>query len=345
MLRTFRGRYKRFTYASLAAVSSDPHPWLLLIHRLPPRPPYLRVKVWRRLQAVGAVAVQNAVYVLPNNDTCREHFEWLVREVQLHGGEASVCEARMVEGFGDNELRAAFVDARERDYRALAEETEKLLEAPARKRAAAAPSAAMAAATARLRRRKAEIEEIDFFSAPGGNALGRLIGRLERRAGAPAARATAKPASRWKRSEVQGRTWVTRKGIHVDRIASAWLIRGWIDPAASFKFVTTRGYRPETGELRFDMYEAEFTHDGDLCTFEVLLRDFEIGDPGLRPIAEIVHAIDLKEEEAMRAETVGVAHALEGIARRHRDDEARLRDGAALFGALHAYFSVKGRRR
>jgi hypothetical protein len=326
-------------------VSTDPPPWLLLIHRLPTRPPYLRVKVWRRLQAVGAVAVQNAVYVLPNNDASREHFEWVMREVQRHGGEASVCEARMVEGFGDKELRAAFVDARQRDYRALAEEAEKLLEAPARKRGAVPPAASVAAAAGRLRRRKTEIDEIDFFSAPGGDALERLIGRLEQRTGAPAARATAKTTSRWRRSDVQGRTWVTRKGIHVDRIASAWLIREWIDPEASFKFVTARGYQPEAGELRFDMYEAEFTHDGDLCTFEVLLRDFEIGVPGLRPIAEIVHAIDLKEEEPMRAETAGVAHALEGIARRYRDDEARLRDGAALFGALHAYFSVKGGRR
>lgn len=326
-------------------MGAERNPWLLLIHRLPTRAPYLRVKVWRRLQVVGAIAVQNAVYVLPNDDACREHFEWVVREVQRHGGEASVCEARLVEGFGDNELRAAFVEARERDYRTLAEEAEKLLEAPARKRGAAVASAGVVAATARLRRRKAEVEEIDFFSAPGGDALERLIGRLERRAAAPATRAGAKTAPRWKRGEVQGRTWVTRKGIHVDRIASAWLIRGWIDPEASFKFVTPRGYRPKTGELRFDMYEAEFTHDGDLCTFEVLLRDFEIGDAGLRPIAEIVRAIDLKEQEPMRAETVGVAHALEGIARRYRDDEARLRDGGALFGALHAYFAVKGGRR
>ena len=144
---------------------------------------------------------------------------------------------------------------------------------------------------------------------------------------------------------MQRRTWVTRKGIHVDRIASAWLIRGWIDPEATFKFVPARGYRPEDGELRFDMYEAEFTHDGELCSFEVLLREFEIEDPALRPIAEIVHAIDLKVEEPVRPETAGVAHALEGLARRYPDDEARLRDGAALFGALHAYFAVKGRKR
>lgn len=324
-------------------MSADPNPWLLLIHRLPARPPYLRVKVWRRLQAVGAVPVQNAVYVLPNLDACREHFVWIVLEVQRHGGEASICEARMVEGLGDDALRAAFADARERDYRALAEEAEKLLEAPARKHGGPRPAAGFAATAARLRRRKAEIEEIDFFAAPGGDALERLIERLERRAGASNARATK--AKRWKRSDVQGRTWVTRKGIHVDRIASAWLIRGWIDPEAHFAFVPARGYRPKACELRFDMVEGDFTHDGELCTFEVLLREFALDEPGLRPIAEIVHAIDLKVDEPARAETVGIAHVIEGIARRHADDEARLRDGATLFGALHAYFSAKGRRR
>ena len=324
---------------------AESNPWLLLIHRLPPRPPYLRVKVWRRLQDVGAIAVQNAVYVLPNNDACREHFEWVVREVQRHGGEASICEARLVEGFADDALRAAFVEARDRDYRALAEEAEKLLERPKRKRAPAHSDGRLAPAVARLRRRKADVEAIDFFSAPGGDALERLLGRLERSAKAPRARVATESNPRWKSGDVQRRTWVTRKGVHVDRIACAWLIRGWIDPHASFKFVPAQGYQPEPGELRFDMYEAEFTHDGDLCSFEVLLRDFGLDDPALTRVAEIVHAIDLKQEEPTRPETVGVAHALEGIARRYRDDEDRLRDGAALFGALHAYFGAKGGKR
>jgi hypothetical protein len=195
-----------------------------------------------------------------------------------------------------------------------------------------------AGAVQRLRRRKSDIEAVDFFAAPGGDALERLLSRLERLAGPAAVRSAEVDAPRRQRSDVRGRTWVTRKGIHVDRIASAWLIREFIDPEARFKFVPARGYRPEPGELRFDMYEAEFTHDGNLCTFEVLLRDFALGEPGLRPIAEIVHAIDLKDDEPTRPETVGVAHALEGIARRHPDDEARLRDGSALFAALHAYF-------
>jgi hypothetical protein len=90
-------------------------------------------------------------------------------------------------------------------------------------------------------------------------------------------------------------------------------------------------------------YEAEFTHDGELCSFEVLLREFALGEAALRAIAEIVHAIDLREEDPARPETVGVAHMLEGIARRHDDDDVRMRDGAAVFGALNAYFRRKKR--
>jgi len=317
--------------------AEEPSPWLLLIHRLPADAPYLRVKVWRRMQGVGAIPVQNAVYALPNDDACREHFEWVVREVVRHGGEASVCEARLVKGFGDADLRAAFVAARERDYRAIAEEAEKLLDLPKRRaRAKALEPPDLAAAVQRLRRRKSEVEAIDYFAAPAGSSLERLLTRLERRSGG-VPRTAEKAVPAWSRDAVQGRTWVTRKGIYVDRIASAWLIREFIDATARFKFVAAKGYRPEAGELRFDMYEAEFTHDGELCTFEVLVRDFGLTAPGLRAIAEIVHAIDLKEEPS-RPETVGIAHALEGIARRHKDDETRLQEGALLFASLYAYF-------
>ncbi len=102
---------------------------------------------------------------------------------------------------------------------------------------------------------------------------------------------------------LQGSVWVTRQGVHVDRIASAWLIRRFIDPEARFKFVPAKGYVPEPGELRFDMFEAEFTHEGDRCTFEVLLARAGLADPALAAIGEIVHDIDLKDAKFGREET------------------------------------------
>ena len=135
---------------------------------------------------------------------------------------------------------------------------------------------------------------IDFFSAPGREGAERLIFALDARLqeASPAGQAAK---AKQQLQGFQDRTWVTRKGIHVDRMASAWLIRGFIDPNARFKFVPAKGYQPQPGEIRFDMYEAEFTHEGDRCTFEVLIERVGLSDPGLCPIAEIVHDIDLKD--------------------------------------------------
>jgi hypothetical protein len=141
--------------------------------------------------------------------------------------------------------------------------------------------------------------------------------------------------------EYRGRTWVTRQGVHVDRIASAWLIRRFIDPDAAFKFVVAKGYRPAAGELRFDMYDAEFTHEGDCCTFEVLVARLALDDPALRAIAEIVHDIDLKDGKYGRPQTAGVESLIAGLALGHRDDEERLARGGALFDDLHAYLERK----
>ena len=100
--------------------------WLVLIHQIPPNPSYLRVKVGRRLQALGAVAVKNSVYVLPIGDDALEDFQWVLREIVSGGGNASVCEARFVEGLSDASVEALFNTAREVDYEALAQEARAL---------------------------------------------------------------------------------------------------------------------------------------------------------------------------------------------------------------------------
>jgi hypothetical protein len=140
---------------------------------------------------------------------------------------------------------------------------------------------------------------------------------------------------------VRGRTWVTRRGIHVDRIASAWLIRRFIDSDAAFKFVSAKGYEPESGELRFDMFDAEYTHEGDQCTFEVLCRRFALDAPGLRPLAELVHDLDLKDHKFGRAETAGLGAQLTGLTLVHEDDTARIAHGTELFDQLLRYFAKK----
>jgi hypothetical protein len=139
-------------------------------------------------------------------------------------------------------------------------------------------------------------------------------------------------------ADYRKRTWVTRKGIHIDRVASAWLIRRFIDTDAEFKFVPARGYRPEKGEIRFDMFDAEFTHEGDRCTFEVLVGRLVPNEPALRPIAEIIHDIDLKDSKFERPEAAGIEALIAGICRAHKDDESRLARGSLLFDDLYASF-------
>jgi hypothetical protein len=324
-------------------------PWLLLIHQLPPKPPYLRVKVWRRLQALGAVPIKNSVYVLPNTDEAREDFEWVLRQIHQGGAGASLCEARLVDGLTDDEVRALFANAREADYRSLSSDIRAFAQEtlPSRSRAVsdeARPQ--IEAAIARFRKRLAEIAKIDFFAAPGREAAEGLVAGLEQRLSPAPARSASSSTSRLGMADVQNRTWVTRKGIHIDRIACAWLIRRFIDPQATFKFVSARGYAPALGELRFDMFDAEFTHDGDLCSFEVMLRAFAIDDAALHAVAEVVHDVDLKERKFDREETRGVESLVAGLAWQHADDESRVERGAAIFDALHCYFARRksGRR-
>jgi len=126
----------------------------------------------------------------------------------------------------------------------------------------------------------------------------------------------------------------------VDRIASAWLIRRFIDAEARFRFVRPPE-KVEKSQIRFDMFEAEFTHEGDLCTFEVLLRRFALRDGVLARLGEIVHDIDLKDGKYAHPETPGLDHLIAGIAMRHKDDDARLQDGAAALEALYEYFKRK----
>jgi hypothetical protein len=312
--------------------------WLLLIHQIPPRPAYLRVKIGRRLQGLGAVAVKNSVYVLPRSDQSLEDFQWVRSEILGGGGDASVCEARFVEGLSDAGVEALFNGARATDYAELIREARRLRQEIERRPRATARREQQAGSLLRLRKRFDETVALDFFGASGREALEETLVAVE----ACLKPASASPGSPARPTdEVRGRTWVTRRGVQVDRIASAWLIRRFIDPEARFKFVGGHDYAPEEGELRFDMFEAEFTHEGEACTFEVLTRRFGFAKPGIRALAEIVHDLDLKDARFKRPEAAGLERLLAGIALRNAADEDRLREGALVFDALFASFERK----
>ncbi len=315
---------------------------MLLIHQLPPTPAYLRVKIGRHLARIGAVAIKNSVYALPRGDETQEDLEWVRREIVKGGGDASIVEARFVEGLTDAQVTALFQAQREADWRELAGQARAVASSfPRRGPVPESRRAELAGQVARLRQRTTELVGIDFFGAPGREVVEGLLQGMEERMRTVEGVEPSRPPLDV--AEHRGRTWVTRAGIKVDRMASAWLIRKFIDPQARFKFVPAKGYRPERGELRFDMFDAEFTHEGDLCTFEVLARRFGLSDPALRAIAEIVHDIDVKDAKYGREEAPGIGQLVAGIAAAHPGDEERLARGAALFEDLYALHAASSR--
>ena len=316
--------------------------WLLLAHQLPPKPAYFRVKIWRRLQDLGSVAIKASLYALPSNTETREDFQWLLREIQEGGGEATLFEARLVDGLTDQEVRALFDKARDADYEALAVEARSLAEMvasdPEQWRVRIPEFRPL---LAKLHRRLTEVVEIDFFGANGRDAVEGLLAGIESRLTEAVETENKEETMPAEQERPHSRTWVTRRGVHVDRIASAWLIRRFIDPEARFKFVSDKGYVPEPGEIRFDMFEAEYTHEGDHCTFEVLLARLCQPEPALQAIAEIVHDIDLKDGKFGREEAAGIKTLIAGIAATTDDDNRRLERGATVFEDLYKYFGKK----
>jgi hypothetical protein len=136
-------------------------------------------------------------------------------------------------------------------------------------------------------------------------------------------------------NSLKGRVWVTRTSPHIDRLASAWLIRRFIDSKAKFKFVK-EPYKPAQKELRFDMAEGEFTHFGDWCSFETFLHRIQLKDPALKNIAEIIHDIDLKDRKFARLEAAGIDHLVRGLCKIYSDDHKRVEASLSLFDALYA---------
>jgi hypothetical protein len=288
-----------------------------------PKPDYIRVKVRRRLQRMGAVALKRTVYVLPRSEQAFEDFQWLRREIVHEGGQAVLCAAGFLEGATDAEIEALFRSERDAEYLALAE-------------AARDAAHATEADLDRLRRQLAEVCERDFFGGPARVGAERALAELATRVRGAGERAEQVPAAPL--AAPRGAVWVTRQGVHVDRMATAWLIRRFIDPRARFKFVPATGYEPAAGELRFDMFEGEFTHEGDRCTFETLLARFALDDPALRAVADVVHDLDCKDDKFGREEAAGIATVVRGIALAHADDPARIRAAEGVFEGLYAHF-------
>ena len=303
--------------------------WVILPLQLPARPSNARVKTWRRLQQLGAIPVKHAVYVLPQSTQSLEDFSWLRTEIESVGGQATVFTASTIDDLDEAEIVEQFRVARAADFKQLLADI-LLFERHAR----SARSPARAKELRGFRERLDHTKSIDFFSAPGSidaeTALTALERQLRRPVPAPAFAAVEEqidPAS------YLGRTWLTRPRPGVDRFASAWLIRRFIDSQARFAFGTDPAAMPDA--VPFDMYDAVFRHEGARCTFEVLALRFGVHDLTVRRIGEIVHDVDLKDERFRARHAPTIAMLVEGLRASFAIDSELLQAGMSLFEALY----------
>lgn len=305
--------------------------WLVLLVALPPHPSSVRVRVWRKLRALGAVALKKSVYILPFTPENSEQFQWLTQEVQKDRGEATLMKVDQIETMTRAEIVRRFQEARDREYGALAAAHRRIAQRLERK----APARGMARAQDELLKLARELErvrEIDFFDAPGYEDVKRLQEAIAMRLRPPVS--AAAPHADVALEALRGRRWVTRPRPHVDRIASAWLIKRFIDTEAQFLFVPPDEFPADA--IPFDVLGAEFGHQGEDCTFETLLRRSGIRERRLAQLAELVHEVDLRDQKFHRDEAPGIDLAIRGLLAAFKDDHQALAHGMTLFDGLYA---------
>jgi hypothetical protein len=308
---------------------------LLLLVGVPPHPSSLRVRVWRRLKSLGAVPLKRSAYLLPDTPERYEDFQWLAQEVQRAGGEATLVRVQQIENMSEADVLQLFHEPRDRDYRQLAVRYRKLLQSLDKKKGTR-PRAQDE--LVKLSKDHQRIRDIDFLDAPGGAEVRRLEEAITMRTRRPESPRPA-PAPTLDLTALKGRQWVTRPRPHVDRVASAWLIKRFVDAAATFVFANPAEFPPDA--IPFDVPGVDFTHHGEDCTFETLIKRARLRDRRLGRLAEIVHEADLRDGKYPHEEARGIDVAIRALLAQSPDDHKVLEHGVALFEGLYATTSKK----
>jgi hypothetical protein len=296
--------------------------WLLLTFTLPTKRASQRVEVWRKLQRYGTVPLGNSGYLLPSDPVNEERFQWLATAIRKYGGDASIVHVQGIDNISTPQLIGRFAEARAREYQELMRQLDQFSALPLQKRAIGRLS--------RLRSRFQEIVEVDFFDSPLQKRAGELLAKAD------AARVTTRKPETPKidPQDYKSRVWVTRPRPGVDRSASAWLIRGFIDSKARFAFAPEE--KVPDASVPFDMFhDRGFGHRGDDCTFETLTKEFRIRDRRVKVISEIIHDADLADQKFGRKEGYGIDEVLKGWARQGVSDQDLLDRGMQLMEGLY----------
>jgi len=299
--------------------------WLLLLLRLPATHKAERVAIWRKVKKSGAIQIQTSTYILPDEPARYELFQWLTQEIRSAGGDATLVRAREIEGLPNEKLIELFNTARAKEYATLRESLRRALSQRRKTRS----SPAVGDNLDRVRKQFREIRQTDFFNCPRAQDVEMLLRKME--GTQPGEASVSKVATR----DYRGRTWVTRPRPEIDRVGSGWLIRKFVDPKAKFIFAKRI---PANGRaVSFDMLDAEFSHHGEDCTFETLLKRFRIQDKAAHKIGEMIHDADLDDEKFQRTECIGIDRVLKGWAREGISDQEILRRGLQCFDGLYAF--------
>jgi hypothetical protein len=296
--------------------------WCLLVLSLPTDNTAARMRAWRALKAGGAVVLRDGVYVLPDTPAQRELLREVAADVRANGG-----SARLMAGVNAEEPIEPLFDRRA-EFAPLVEDA---------KAALAQPDAARSAR--RLRKAFDQLAAIDFFPGEAQRQAVEAVAELEQHVvhamDADEPRAVSRAVAREDRAAYQGRVWATRRRPWVDRLASAWLIRRLIDPAARFVWLADVAQCPRRA-VGFDFDGAAFSHVGTRVTFEVLIAAFDLASPALHRLGTLVHGLDAGG--VMPPEAAGVERVLAGMRDAIADDDALMLAAAGVFEGLYQAF-------
>jgi hypothetical protein len=309
--------------------------WLLLITNLPGRNATLRMRVWRALKAAGAGLLRDGVYVLPNSAASRRVFEEQGAEIKAGNGFGQILTFD-ADSAGQNAELVALFD-RTSEY----QEAVRRLDAFKRELAKCKETEARQRLTA-IGREVATVVERDFFSGQARGQMEAALADAEAALNARFAPDEPHPAHRKiprrDPKDYRGQTWATREHLWIDRVSSAWLIRRFIDPDATFLWLKRVKDRPKRA-LGFDFDGAEFSHVGAKVTFEVLLTSFELEhDTGLARLGALVHHLDVGGIPI--AEGAGFAAVMTGARLLQQDDDALLKAMTPVLDSLYAAYNA-----
>jgi hypothetical protein len=308
--------------------------WMLLVLSLPSRHATSRMRVWRALKSLGAGVLRDGVYLLPDQREHRESLEVQARAVRATGGAAYLI------GFESGEEETAnfrLLFDRGADY----QEWRSLVQA-LRKTLAQMAEPDARRQWAQLSKQFHAIVATDFFPGIAHQEALRTLEETQtafNRQFSPDEPVAAEMSiHRRKLRDYQGRVWATRARPWVDRLASGWLIRRFIDPAASFSWLTDIKSCPAQ-VVGFDFDGAEFTHVGERVTFEVLMESFGLQqDRALQRLAALVHFLDVGGTPV--PEAAGLTSLLTGMRARLSDDDTMQQEASRLLDDLYAAYQA-----